>query len=237
VRAAAAPSSAVHSWISILALPLAALAAGAAACEQPAPRECAAARPNVEGGGRAAVASLATSAPAGASRIDHDDEYLYRLPYGEAVSYPVLQGYGTRFSHRGAEHFTVDFRMPVGTPVHAAREGVVLRREDSHTEACALEECSALANYIVVLHEDGTTGEYYHLDRGSIAVRAGERVGRGQLLARSGNTGYSTVPHLHFGVYRRGADGASHSVPARFRARNGAVGAPRAGAHYFNVKD
>jgi murein DD-endopeptidase MepM/ murein hydrolase activator NlpD len=166
---------------------------------------------------------------------DHDDDYLYRLPYGDGVSYPVIQAYGAKFSHRGAEQFTVDFGMPVGTPVHAAREGVVVLFEDSHEGGCLRDECSRLANFVVVLHDDGTTGEYFHLQRGSVQVSLGERVRRGQLLARSGNTGYSSAPHLHFGVYRTAADGHTQSIAVRFETRLGAVLAPRTGARYLNA--
>jgi murein DD-endopeptidase MepM/ murein hydrolase activator NlpD len=130
---------------------------------------------------------------------DHDDGYLYRLPYGDGVSFPIIQGYGAKLSHRGAERFTLDFGMPIGTPVHAARDGVVVLVEDSHEAGCPREECGRFANFVVVLHSDGTTGEYFHLERGSVQVRAGQTVARGQRLARSGNTGVSTAPHLHFG--------------------------------------
>ncbi len=165
----------------------------------------------------------------------HDDAYLYRLPYGERVSFPVIQGYGAKLSHRGAEQFTLDFGMPVGTPVHAARDGVVVLFEDSHDGGCLREECSRLANFVVVLHGDGTTGEYFHLERGSVQVALGERVERGQLLAFSGNTGYSSAPHLHFGVYRTLADGHTQSVAVRFETRLGAIVAPRSGARYVNL--
>jgi murein DD-endopeptidase MepM/ murein hydrolase activator NlpD len=165
----------------------------------------------------------------------HDDAYTYRLPYGEGVSYAIIQGYGAKLSHVGAEQFTLDFGMPVGTPVHAARDGVVVLFEDSHDGGCLREECSTLANFVVVLHADGTTGEYFHLERGSVQVALGERVRRGQLLASSGNTGYSSAPHLHFGVYRTLADGHTQSVPIRFETRLGAIVSPRSGARYVNV--
>ncbi|HVY65698.1 MAG TPA: M23 family metallopeptidase [Gammaproteobacteria bacterium] len=168
---------------------------------------------------------------------EHDDDYLYRLPYGDGVSYPIIQAYGARLSHRGAEQYTLDFGMPVGTPVSAAREGVVVLVEDSHDGGCLREECSRLANFVVVLHEDGTTGEYFHLARGSVEVRPGQRVARGQWLARSGNTGYSSAPHLHFGVYRTLADGHTQSVPVRFETRLGAVVVPRSGARYLNARE
>ena len=165
----------------------------------------------------------------------HDDAYMYHLPYGEGVSYPIIQGYGAKLSHLGAEQFTLDFGMPVGTPVHAARDGVVVLFEDSHDGGCLREECSRLANFIVLLHADGTTGEYFHLERGSVQVALGARVQRGQLLALSGNTGYSSAPHLHFGVYRTLADGHTQSVAVRFDTRLGAIVVPRSGARYVNV--
>jgi murein DD-endopeptidase MepM/ murein hydrolase activator NlpD len=167
---------------------------------------------------------------------DHDDAYLYRLPYGNHVSYAVLQSYGSRLSHRGAEQFTVDFRMPEGTLVHAAREGIVALVEDSHAVACWSAGCGRFANFVVVVHEDGTTGEYYHLARGSAMVAVGDDVARGQALARSGNTGYTTGPHLHFGVYRASLSGAQ-SIAVRFLARVGIVGYPRTGARYENAGD
>jgi murein DD-endopeptidase MepM/ murein hydrolase activator NlpD len=171
----------------------------------------------------------------GAIDPDHDDDYEYRLPYADAESHPVIQGYGAKLSHRGAEQFTVDFGMPIGTPVHAAREGVVVLLEDARDGGCWRDECARLANFIVVLHPDGTTGEYFHLERGSAAVRVGQRVQRGQRLALSGNTGYSTAPHLHFGVYRAGRDGRTHSVAVRFLTREGPIAEPRTGARYQNL--
>jgi murein DD-endopeptidase MepM/ murein hydrolase activator NlpD len=168
---------------------------------------------------------------------DHDDGYLYRLPYGDGVSFPIIQGHAAKLSHRGVERFAVDFGMPVGTPVHAARDGVVVLVEDSHDFGCASEECGRYANFVVVLHSDGTTGEYFHLARDSVEVRAGERVARGQWLARSGNSGFSTAPHLHFGVYRTGRDRSTESLAVRFQTHRGAIGIPRSGAHYLNTAD
>lgn len=173
----------------------------------------------------------------GRADADHDDAYLYRLPYGDGVTFPIIQGYGAKLSHRGAERFTLDFGMPVGTEVHAARDGVVVLAEDSHENGCPREECGRFANFVVVLHSDGTTGEYFHLERGSAEVRAGQSVSRGQRLARSGNTGFSTVPHLHFGVYRTGRDRTTESLAVRFETRSGSVAIPRSGARYLNPID
>ena len=171
----------------------------------------------------------------GAIDAAHDDAYAYRLPYGEGVSYPVIQSYGGHLSHRGVEQYTVDFAMPVGTPVYAARDGVVALAEDTHDAGCAREECGRLANFVVVLHSDGTTGEYFHLRQGSVQVRAGQRVLRGALLAFSGNTGYATTPHLHFGVYRTEHGGRTQSLQVTFVTREGLIREPREGARYLNL--
>jgi murein DD-endopeptidase MepM/ murein hydrolase activator NlpD len=193
-----------------------------------------------EGGARAAVSSQWSPAMSradvqlGRVDADHDDGYLYRLPYGDDVSFPIIQGYGAKLSHRGPERYTLDFGMPIGTPVHAARDGVVVLVEHSHESGCALEECGRYANFVVVLHSDGTTGEYFHLERGSVQVRVGERVRRGQWLARSGNTGFSTAPHLHFGVYRTDAERRTESLAVRFDTRGGPINEPRSGAYYLN---
>jgi murein DD-endopeptidase MepM/ murein hydrolase activator NlpD len=108
--------------------------------------------------------------------------------------------------------------------------------EDSHDIGCWREECGRLANFVVLLHSDGTTGEYFHLQRGSVRVELGEHVRRGELLALSGNTGYTTAPHLHFGVYRTSRDGRTQSVAVRFLTRKGPIGAPRVGARYMNER-
>ena len=188
------------------------------------------------GGGRVRPERPAVfgSAPIAPSVVDHDDGYVYRLPYADGESYPVIQAYGARLSHRGAEYYTVDFGMPVGTPVLAAREGVVVLVEDGHDGACWREGCERLANYVVVLHSDGTTGQYFHLQRGSAQIGVGQVVARGQRLARSGNTGYSNAPHLHFGVYHAELDGTSTALPVRFLTRNGSITTPRSGAYYLN---
>ena len=165
---------------------------------------------------------------------DHDDGYLYRLPYADHVSFPVLQGFGSKFTHTGSEYFTVDFRMPQGTPVHAAREGVVAMVEESHDKGCQGMACAPFANYVVILHDDGTTGEYYHLAQDGVLVRPGEWVSQGQPIGLSGNTGNSNVPHLHFGVYHAIDWGKTQSIAVRFATRGGVIARPRPGARYMS---
>jgi murein DD-endopeptidase MepM/ murein hydrolase activator NlpD len=162
----------------------------------------------------------------------HDDDHLYALPYASGKSYRVLQGYGSRFSHTGLEAYAVDFDMPEGTPVHAARGGVVARVEESHSVGCWEDGCGRHANFIVILHSDGTTGEYYHLQEDGALVDVGDRVVRGQKIGLSGNTGHTTMPHLHFAVYRATEWGNTQSIPVRFNSADGVVMRPRHGARY-----
>ena len=163
---------------------------------------------------------------------NHDDKYLYSLPYAPQKSYRILQGYGSRFSHTGREEYAIDFDMPTGTAVHAARSGVVARVEESNSKGCWEDTCGQYANFIVILHPDGTTGEYYHLDHNGALVDVGDEVDRGQEIALSGNTGHTTMPHLHFAVYRAVTWGRTQSIAVRFSSADGIIDRPRRGARY-----
>lgn len=165
----------------------------------------------------------------------HDDDHLYLLPYADGTSHRVLQGFGSRFSHRGAEQYAVDFKMAVGTPVHAARGGFVARIEESHDKGCWEDGCGKFANFIVVMHDDGTTGEYYHLQHNGALVEVGERVAAGQKIGLSGNTGHTALPHLHFAVYHATRRARSQSVPVNFISADGVVYRPRRGHRYLAV--
>lgn len=165
----------------------------------------------------------------------HNENHVYRLPYADGKSYRVIQGFGSRFSHTGLEQFAIDFLMPEGTPIHAARDGVVAKLEESNTLGCWEDGCGRHANYVVILHDDGTTGEYYHLLKDGVLVNVGDRVRAGQKIALSGNTGHTTVAHLHFAVYRAVEWGNTQSVPVRFVSADGIVHRPRRGGRYQAV--
>lgn len=163
---------------------------------------------------------------------NHDDEHVYAFPYEKGLTYRIMQGYGSRFSHTGREEFSIDFDMPVGTPVHAARAGVVARVVESNDKGCWEDGCGAYANFIVVLHSDGTTGEYYHLQKDGALVEVGDQVERGQRIGYSGNTGHTALPHLHFAVYRATTWGNTQSIPVRFQSADGIVNSPRRGGRH-----
>jgi len=167
--------------------------------------------------------------------IDHDDSYVYRLPYADDIAFPVLQSYGSPLTHVGSERFTVDFAMPVGTPVHAAREGEVIAIEARQDRACFQSGCGRYANRVAIRHDDGTIGWYFHLSKAGVQVALGDRVERGQVIALSGNTGYSNVPHLHFGVYAELDRGELQSIDVRFDTSSGVVRRLRPGGLYKNA--
>jgi len=167
----------------------------------------------------------------------HDEDQLYLLPYESGKSFRVLQGYGSRFSHVGLEQYAVDFNMSIGTPVHAARAGIVAKIVESNDIGCWQEGCGAYANYIVIVHNDGTTGEYYHLQQNGALVDVGDHIIAGEKIGLSGNTGHTTMPHLHFAVYRAAEWGNTQSIPVRFLSSAGIVDRPRRGGRYQAVSE
>lgn len=148
----------------------------------------------------------------------HDD-VTYQYPYDKNSYYRIVQGFGGGFSHRGASRYAVDFAMPVGTPIHAARNGIVIDLVERHDKGGPSRRYSKFANFITIEHSDGTTGEYYHLKQNGVVVKLGDNVKTGQLIGYSGNTGFSSLPHLHFAVYRAKSWGDYESLPFRFAKR------------------
>jgi murein DD-endopeptidase MepM/ murein hydrolase activator NlpD len=168
----------------------------------------------------------------GAMKVRHSSETRYRLPFQKGETYGVSQGYGGRWSHRGQDDYAVDLAMPEGTTVCAAREGIVVDlKESSHTGGPD-KKYKDEDNYVSIAHADGTIGEYHHLKYEGVLVEIGARVTAGQAIGLSGNTGYSTLPHLHFGVYSAvdGAHRQSHRVT--FVTRQGTITEPHTGIAY-----
>ena len=113
----------------------------------------------------------------------------------------------------------------------------MIRTEDRHDVSCWEADCGRFANFVEIRHADGTIGKYFHLQQGSVLVEPGQAVGRGVAIARSGDTGYSTTPHLHFGVYRALDNGDHASIAVRFAVRGGFVGKLRTGGRYLNRRE
>jgi murein DD-endopeptidase MepM/ murein hydrolase activator NlpD len=163
----------------------------------------------------------------------HDDP-LYRLPFAAGRKVVVSQGFDGGVTHKGLTRYAVDFQCPEGTKIYAARGGKVIAAESRHNEGGFDERFGDKANYIIIEHDDGTLGKYYHLKQYGVMVRVGEPVYRGQFIGYSGNTGYSSGPHLHFSV--SSVDPASKKLPItlpfRFATARGVVSAPKTGDVY-----
>jgi murein DD-endopeptidase MepM/ murein hydrolase activator NlpD len=135
----------------------------------------------------------------------------YPLPW-LGGPFRLSQGPNGRYSHFTAKgRHAVDIAMPIGTPILTARAGVVVSLENQQSGRGG----NPSGNYVRILHDDGTMGVYLHLQQGSVRVREGQRVAQGQPIARSGNTGNSTGPHLHF-VIQRNVGMALESIPFAF---------------------
>lgn len=113
--------------------------------------------------------------------------------------------------HTGKVLHTVDFDVPVGTPVLASQKGVVVgvytESNEGGFEEKYLKDFEKYTNVISVKHADNEFTQYAHLAHKSEKVSVGQQVACGDALALSGNTGYSSEPHVHFHVVRLLDDG------------------------------
>ncbi len=178
---------------------------------------------------------------AGATRVDYDyrwqlgdpaarpdSDYAYLAPIPASGSFAVTQSFNGGFSHSGdSGRYAVDIAMPVGTAVRAARGGTVTSITDQFNAGGNSPSYRSQTNSVYVMHDDGTFGIYAHLRHRSALVQTGQRVERGQILAQSGNTGYSTAPHLHFAVLHNAGMKWS-SIPFEMQSGSG-IGVPRRG--------
>ncbi|MFN2440862.1 MAG: M23 family metallopeptidase [Chitinophagaceae bacterium] len=147
-----------------------------------------------------------------------DSSYVYALPYPKGVSHLMIQGYKSQFSHRG--RLSLDFKMKKGSPVTAARDGIVVRLEEGFSKGGANKKYSRKANQVVILHNDGSQAYYGHIQQNGVLVNIGDSVKVGQVIAKSGSTGFSAFPHLHFVVWGPTPSGG-RSLPTRFLTKKG----------------
>lgn len=170
----------------------------------------------------------------GLASARHDENVLYRLPFSRGSRVYVSQGYDGASTHKGLSRYAVDFSVPVGTPVYAARGGKVVATESRHDKGGFSKEFGKYANYVVIEHSDATLGKYYHLKHSGVAVSVGDTVEAGELVGYSGNTGYSSGPHLHFSVSKVDPDSMNRplTLPVRFATKEGVVSRPKRNDSY-----
>lgn len=149
---------------------------------------------------------------------NYDANYQYDLPFKTGNKFNVYQGYNGNFSHKNEN--ALDFTMPEGTEILAAREGIVVEVVQSNTRNCNTEDCKKYNNYITIIHTDGSFANYAHIKYNGAKVKVGDSVKKSQLIALSGNVGYSSGPHLHFICYLAGFD-KWNSLKTVFKTNDG----------------
>lgn len=164
----------------------------------------------------------------------HNDKHVYLLPFAPGTAFEVTQSHTRLTTHRLGNRYALDWKMPIGEPVHAARGGVVVSTFDgSHTKSLT---GTATANHIWIRHADGTIGKYLHLDPGGVLVDEGQTVAAGDRIGSAGETGFTNGPHLHFSVSTLGGRALYQTFDVLFATVDG----PRrlvTGDRYTRVQD
>lgn len=155
------------------------------------------------------------------------DSLVIPPPFALGESYIISQGFNGDKTHLTEDsHYAIDIVMPVGTTILSVRDGVVMDvEEDFNKGGTDVEKYADKANHVRVLHNDGTMANYAHLGLASVIVRPGARVRQGQAIARSGNTGYSSGPHLHFAI-QQNTGMKIVSLPFEFKLADGSTTPP-----------
>lgn len=161
--------------------------------------------------------SLRTTFKIGDPDAVPDLKVLYRLPFQDGLQFRVSQANGgpiTTHNEKGAM-YAVDFPMPVGTPIVAARGGTVIDIVRPNKEGSKQAQFLDKANYVRILHDDGIWATYAHLLHFTSELYLGQRVKAGDPIGQSGNSGYSSGPHLHFVIQKNGGK-SDISIPFSF---------------------
>jgi murein DD-endopeptidase MepM/ murein hydrolase activator NlpD len=145
-------------------------------------------------------------------------DYTYSLPFKKGESFMVDQGYNGRFSHQNEN--SLDFDMPNGTEVLAARDGIVVKTVENNNQHCPDKSCATYNNYILIYHNDGTFASYVHLKLNGALVKEGDIVKENDLIGYSGDTGWANGAHLHFMVFIQRID-SRDTIRTKFKINEG----------------
>ncbi|WMN11901.1 M23 family metallopeptidase [Marivirga salinae] len=127
-----------------------------------------------------------------------DEDYPYLLPYKHGKRVRIGQGNNGSGTHRGVN--AIDFNLEIGDSIYAARNGLVIEVSEDSNVGGNDPKFEKYGNFIKVYHDDGTVGSYVHLQKNGSLVEKGDKIEKGQFIGLSGNTGWSSGPHLHFMV-------------------------------------
>lgn len=141
-----------------------------------------------------------------------DSEYVLPYPIGE--KYRCTQSFGGNISHQGVFYFSVDFDMPKGSIITAARKGrVIFFQENFYDQDLGTEK----ANVVIIQHEDSTYARYAHLTHNGALVEVGQEVETGDTLGFSGSSGSPGHYHLHFDVTKDCSQTNCKTIPFKFK--------------------
>lgn len=159
----------------------------------------------------------------------HDKNHVYRMPFIGSKHFYISQGFNGDFSHFGDQNqYALDIVMPEGSTVMAARGGVVMDIAEDFYDGGVDAKKLHRGNYIRILHDDGSMAIYAHLQLESVLVARGQRVAAMQKIAQSGNTGFTSGPHLHFAI-QVNVGLRLKSVPFVMQYKGGQIKTPKIG--------
>lgn len=174
----------------------------------------------------------------GITEHTHDDSAIYLLPFKPQATFKMTQGYNSLSTHEEETIYSLDWGLPIGTDIYASRGGRVIGTKHDSNEGGPSSSYGSKANYIWIEHNDKTVGVYLHLMKDGVFVHEGDYVEAGDLVGKSGNTGYTHGPHLHFHVSTPTPNGpyAYKTIPVNYLTEFGVISGHEldAGEYYTN---
>ena len=167
-----------------------------------------------------------------------DNNYLYYFPYSHGSKHKLSQGFFGKSTHSKVGNiYSLDFMMPIGTKVFSMRGGLVVDVITHNNKGGDSFIYSKYANSITIMHDDGSFAYYVHLKKDGSVVKIGEKITKGQHIGFSGNTGYSSGPHLHVNLSKASKDGSSRTFAFKMFGKGGAPLKAEAGNYYYSRFD
>lgn len=167
------------------------------------------------------------------SRLNKYQDIVNYLPPIKG-KFKITQSFNGKMTHfEKYNKYAVDIAMPEGTPIYAARAGKVILVDDDFYKNTYGTNKKNEANKIIILHDDGSMAIYAHLELEKAKVYPEMNVQAGDLIGYSGNTGYSSAPHLHFAIMYNHL-GEETSVPFKFLNSSNQAEIPIEGSWLIN---